>query len=459
MRTIIMACLAASVAAPALAQETGQDFSVAFVHTDVNMTNQILNFQEGITDDQEFILRSKAAGTMKKDALYLGGAFRGGILLEWTNEDGKFPLLSRFPDSHGSEDTAQDFIVQNAALSFVAGGDWVSFVGQLEYSETEFRRDQEELQLREAYVIIGDLTKSPFYAAFGRKTIDFGEFNSYNPYVHSVNQHFFWALSDDAVLELGAIGDDWRVSATAIPGTRQLRTALSGDEGRIVDFPNFVLAGGGVETDEGEISNFAVKGKKSFDLSGFAGGSVATFSASYLHDTIYRNNITAHTRSALERLGPPNAPLPLPFVLVEERTGLYNLNATLQNERFDFNVEYTSSTSPWVATQFDDATGLEFPGVRDLQAITVQGRWHTEVMGKPTDFAAVFGRGILGPEDTEFDEADQHALSAEVLISDNLRLGAEYVYLNGFQPFVGVQDVSDTSVESHAVMFGVRGRF
>ncbi|WP_370338999.1 DUF3573 domain-containing protein [Parvularcula marina] len=407
------------------------------VERDRALTEKVLDFQEGLTSDVPYLLKRYEAGELKTNSIYVGGLIRGGLYKEQTNTAGKFPILSRFPFQHDSDTDNTEALIQNAAVTFTGNfGKWVTAFAQIEHSEVFYRPDQDNVQLREAYVIFGNLEQSPFYAAVGRKTVDFGQFDTFTPFTHSVNQHYFWTLSDDPVVEVGYIGDTFRISGTLINGSRQMRVAYSDNDD--------------------VFGNFAVKAEKVFTLDRI--GARARLSASYLHDTIYNNNFTAHTEEAIIRAGPPNAPA-FPPVFFQERNGLMNVAALLNFENIDVEAEYTRSTDKWPATTMSALTGESYDDSPVLQAITLQGRYNFDLMGKDANFSAVLSRGIFGPDDTEFDLADQHSAALEWSVLPFLNLGAEYVYNNGFQPFVGIQEASDTGVESHTFIIGGDARF
>lgn len=401
------------------------------------LTDHILDFQEGLTGDVPFLLRNYQAASLEPNTVYFGGYLRGGLYAEYTNTDGKFPLLSRFPHQHDDDDSNTDAVLQNAAISVVGNfGRWVTALLQIEHSEVFFRQDHDSVQLREGYVIVGNLEKAPVYVAIGRKTIDFGEFDTFTPFTHSVNQHYFWAQSDEPVIEFGYMKDNFRASTTLISGKRQLRTAFAGHNG----YPG----------------NFAVKVENAFAIEKIRAN--AHVSVSYLHDTIYRSNFTAHTADALGRQAPPNAPV-FPNVYVEDRVGLINLAGMLSTSNADFGIEYTRATDKWPATSLSGVTGEVYDDVPVLQAITLQGRYRFNMLNRDAAVSAVLSRGIFGPDDSEFDMADQHSLAAEWDILPFATVAAEYVYNNGFQPFVGIQDVSDTNVESHTFILGGEAKF
>ncbi|GGG89466.1 hypothetical protein GCM10007420_00590 [Glycocaulis albus] len=394
--------------------------------------------QEFVTGDAPWLLRARRAGVIDANTLTIGGYFKAAQFFERTDTAGKFPILNRFPNQHGPGTRNDDFVVNAAGIAFTGTlGDWLTGYLQYEYSEVTFTGDQNQVQAREFYAVLGNLDVFGGYIAYGRKTIDFGEQTGYNPFTHTINQHFFWTLADSPVVELGYIGDDWRVSATLADGDRMLRTGQTLDRN------------GGLG------SNFALKAERVFR---FDEARALRISASYLHDTIYNNNFTAHTFQAINRFGPPNAPRP-PRVYIAERVGLWDVAAEYTTPRYDLAVEYTQTTRPWVAVSYNNDTGQPLPGARELSALSIMGRYRTEVAGYDATLAAVLSGSILGPDGTEFDAVYQHVISGELHLNRFVDLGVELVLNEGWQPFVGIQDVADSSVQSQALLIGLTARF
>lgn len=426
--------LAASVAAVPLAATAQQaEAPASLVLTNIDYSWDQLNFQETVTGKTGALLKHRADGNLYDDKIYVNGLFKGSVMFEKSNTPGKFPILSRFPNQHGDDTFGVQQVIQAAAIGFTSTfGSWTTMYLQAEYSEVEFAQDQDEFQLRKAYVVLGDLRKFPVYLAFGRKTIDFGNFESYNPFTHSISQHFFWAQSDAPVAELGFDYNGWNATFTAMDGSRHLRVAMS---------------------EEGSF-NFATKLQKTVGL----GGGALTVGASYLHDTIYRNNFTAHTFQAFDRQGPPNAPV-FPQVFLEYRNGAADAWLEYNHPRFDLQFEYTQLIKDWPGTILEDENGNPILDGTKLGTFTAQGRYKTELFGFPSRFTALFSQSDLGPSDTEFDFARQHVLSLETELNDYMNVGVEYVFNHGFQPFIGIQDVSEQDVKSHTTILGVRARF
>jgi predicted porin len=138
--------------------------------------------------------------------------------------------------------------------------------------------------------------------------------------------------------------------------------------------------------------------------------------------------------------------------------GLWDVAAEYTTDSYDLAVEYTRSTELWPATSYDTNTGAELPGARHLSAVSAMGRYKTDLFGIATDFSAVYSKSIIGPDNTEFDELTQHVIGMEMHINKYMDIGAEGVFNGGFQPFVGIQDVSDSGVDSQVGIVGLKLR-
>ena len=428
------------------------------VRTNPFHTRDMLDWQENTTGKTMTLLANRKAGNLKPNSLYIGAGMKGGFMWQKTDTAGQFPILSRFPDFSPSTDReAGVFAINNAALSFTSTfGDWTTLYMQPEYSETNFAGDQDELQLRKAFVVFGNLEKSPFYAAFGRKTIDFGNFDGYNAFTHTEAQHYFWAASDQPVLEVGFYKNGLKMTASAFSGGRQLRTAYADEQNNI--------------------ANYAFSAEKEFLL---GNGGAFTVGGGYLHDTIYRNNWTAHTFRQIANGTPPTN-------LIEYRNSAVNAFAEYNSDFLDLMVEYTTTLEPWGAAIPQDVDGFVDPAYlidplgspndldnisfdQNLDVLVAQARIKPKLPnGKRLAIAAVgswgnigddfVGTGMMG-QPTTWEKNQQHALSLEYPISPYLDVGAEYVYNKGFIPFVAPQQVSNDETQAHAINVGFKARF
>jgi hypothetical protein len=435
------------------------DIGGVTVRTNALHTRDMLDWQENTTGKTLTLLANRANGTLKDNSVYLGAGFQGGLKWQKTDVDGQFPILSRFPFfSDRTDDSAGVFAIDHAALSFTSTfGDWTTLYLQPEYSETEYGRDQDEFQLRKAYVVFGNLEKSPFYAAFGRKTIDFGNFDSYNAFTHNEGAHYFWAVSDQPVLELGLYSNGFKLTGSAFSAGRQLRVGLAGEENNI--------------------GNYAFNAEKEFRF-GNDKQNAFTVGGGYLHDSIYRDNFTAHTFQ-----GRQDGTAPANFI--EYRNSLVNGFAEYNSPFFDAMVEYTTTLKPWGAAIPQSIDGTPLPQFlidptgsttdidninfdEKLSTLVAQARIKPMVYGRRMNIAAVGSWGNISDDTgnisargtpTSFESNQQHAFSVEYPVNDYLEFGAEYVYNKGFIPFVAPQQVSNDETQAHAINIGFKARF
>jgi len=422
----------------------------------------MLDWQENTTGKTLTLLVNRANGVLPENSLTIGAGIKGGLMWQKTNDAGKFPLLSRFPFFSERTDTeAGVFAINNAALSFTgAFGDWTTVYLQPEYSETEYPGEQDELQLRKAFVVLGNLKKMPFYAAFGRKTIDFGNFDSYNPITHTEAQHYFWAVSDQPVLELGYYDDGLKITGSAFSGGRQLRVAYA--------------------QEENNIQNYAFNIEKEF---GLGKNGAFTVGGGYLHDSIYRNNWTAHTFRGIQEGTPPAN-------FIEYRNSIVTGFAEYNSDFFDAMVEYSTTLEPWAAAIPQSPDGTPLPQYlvdptgsttdidninfdQNLEVLVAQARIKPLLPnGKRIAISAVGSWGNIGDDfvgvsvldpsgqtQTSWKKNQQHVLGVEYPVSPYLDIGAEYVYNKGFIPFVNPQNVSSNDTEAHAINIGLKARF
>tara|TARA_R110002096_G_scaffold433667_6_gene652997 strand:- start:1699 stop:3018 length:1320 start_codon:yes stop_codon:yes gene_type:complete len=378
-------------------------------------SKKIVNWQQYVTEKPYHILQQTKLGGVKSNALTVSGAVWGTWMHEQTNVAGKFPILSRFPDQHGSVDTEADrWILNNAALALTGRvGDWVTLFAQGEFSDIEFI-GQDQYQVRKALVMIGNLEKFPLYTYFGRNTVDFGFFDAYNPFTHSVNNHSFRVDSDDPILAIGYAPqfiEGLNFVATAIPGGRHLRVADSDGSGQ---FDNYA-------------ANLTYRAIVNDDTAIRVG-------AGWLNSTIYNTEFPHHP-------GPSHG-FSLGNATTDIKNGAWDVNAELRWRKFSIAGEFTTTQESWPST-----------GER-VTALTGQFAYDFDLFGKPTRFSYVYGVNYLGPDDTEYEQLKQIAVGLETEICPNFQLGIEYVRNSAFVPLIAITQASDASVRTDTVIAG-----
>ncbi len=380
-----------------------------FVGTSLSYSEGMLNRQNNAATKIPFALKARRSGQLETNRLYFGGRFVGTVIHEETNTAGKFPILSRLPPSHagGTSDTYS--VVNEISLNATLTLPSVTAFMQGEYSEVEYP-GQSATQLRKFWVAVGDLDRSPVYFAVGRKSVNFGNFSSYAPFTHSHSSHYFWAQTRNPLFEFGYVTDDTQLAFSLISAHRG---------NRVISSPS----------NNGDYDNFALNGSHRFDV----GNSMdLTLGAGFLRGTIYDSAIAHH---------PPGVGID------RDWNGAYDINATLSGQRFDLMAEFTETQEIWPATG------------HKVSALTLQGRYRSELLGKPATWSVMMSRGQQGASGTEWEKMDQVILGLEVDAAKHLKVGIEYMYNNGFVPLIMPTIAGDAGVESHTVVAGVKLTF
>lgn len=392
-----------------------------YVTANTAYADVILDYDENITSKAIDQLIFRQSGRIKNKKVYVSGLFKASYMGEWTNTENAFPILTRFPD-HASGTSSHSFFLDNAAIAFTATPtDYLTLFAQIEYHENHFE-SQDALQLRKAYVTIGDLNRSPLYLTFGRKTINFGDFDQYNPFTQNINNHFFKADSDGLIAEVGFVNKFMHLTATAISGGRHLRTADTAEKD--------------------EINNFAVNGDIFIPI---REGTTLKLGAGYLHGTIYNHTLPHHPGPELDC---PVMPGQQGVPKCRGRNAAWDIRAELTSPMFDIMAEYTATVDPWPATN------------QKLDSFLVQGRYKTELYDHKTHFTVSYSHSDIGPFTTGgpgspiFDSLEQIIAGMEVFINPNFSVGIEYSHNTGFAPLINITDVAKDAEADQLVIGG-----
>lgn len=379
------------------------------VGTSLRYSERIFDRQDDVTNKIAVALRARQSGQLQTNRLYIGGRFVGTIIHEQTDTAGKFPILSRLPPTHtsGTSDTYR--VVNEASLNTTLTLPWVTAFAQGEYTEVEYT-GQDDIQLRKYWLAVGDLDISPFYLGIGRKTVSFGNFATYAPFTHSHSAHYFWAQSEDPLIELGYTTDRTYLTFSLVPSHRGFRVVSSPDN-------------------DGDYDNYALNASHRLTLQNQMD---LTLGAGYLRGTIYDSVIAHH---------PPSTGIDRSW------NGAFNLNATLSGENFDVMAEFTQTEHDWPATE------------HKVSALTLQGRYRAAMFGKPAVYSLSASRGTQGASGTEWEKMDQIVLGVEVEPVKHVSLGLEYVFNDGFVPLIMPKRTGDRDVTSHSLIAGVKLTF
>ena len=393
---------------PAAAEE-GMYNPDGLVRTSLRYSEEMFDRQAHVPNKIARMFLARSEGRLEPGALYLGGRFVATRIWETTNTPGRFPILSRLPPTHTAGTSDGYGVINEISVHTTLALPMVTAFAQGEYTEVEYP-GQKPIQLRKYWVAIGDPDVAPVYLAFGRKTVNFGNFATYAPFTHSHSTHYFWPQSDDPVIELGYVTPRTELAFTLIPAHRGLR---------VLSTPK----------NDGAFSNFAVNGSHRFDL---GKGRRLRLGAGFLRGTIYDSVIAHH---------PPGVGIN------RQWNGLWDVSAVYNAPRFDLMAEFTRTLHDWPATG------------HHVQATTLQGRWRGEVFGRPAVWSASVSRGVQGARGLPWEVMEQAILGLEVDLAPHVKIGAEYMYNEGFVPLILPRVTSVAGVRSHTVIVGAELTF
>lgn len=383
------------------------------VLTDVEVSKDIMERQRHVTDKAIVQLKAIEDGKLKPYRLYLGGRIVGTYIAERTNTDGKFPILSRLPPTHTSGNSDSYGVINDATINATAVFPWLTGFVQGEYTEVEYP-GQDRQQIRKYWVTFGDLEKFPFYATLGKKTVNFGNFESYAPFTHTHSAHYFWAQTDEPLLEIGYVNDH---------GTILTGSLIKNDRGlRVLNSPK----------NDNKYENFALNASQEIAF-GSNDQNRIKIGAGFLRGSIYDSTLAHHP----------------PGIGNNDRfwNNLVNGNIELSFSDFDFMAEYTQTLDDWPATG------------SPVRALTLQGRYNDTISDKATKYTLAYSRGEQGESGDEWHQMQQGIAGIEVDILPHLAIGGEYMINHSFVPLILPRITADDGVVSHTGIVGLKIAF
>jgi len=378
------------------------DLSLGWLQFDSAYTSQMLDFQNRQADKELFLLEH-ALLDEQGTSFTLGAQFRGSAIWGTTNSADKFPYLGRFPtDFVGTTATDLRLLQANQNVTLHLNRSVHGYFETLFSDVFTFPTfNQGSYQVRQAYLVFGDLSRSPFYGFLGKKNVNFGDMGTLSPFTQAVPWHYFAPLAEG-----GGIGFDNQIVNATI-------TALNGSRGiRVVD-----------SSEKGHVNNFAAN-----LLFRLPVGNVGQLNlgAGYLHGTIYNAAVAEHTDSNL--FGPNN--------------GAWDVNALLRLGRLRLAGEYVQTVDPWPATD------------HEVIAYRTEASLESWLLGRPARHSVSWSEGIQGPPGSPFEFNQQLVLGTRVDVHPNVALTLEYVRSMGFAPLINIQRVSDPDVVQNSVVWG-----
>lgn len=371
------------------------------IRIDTDLSQHMLDFQNRQSDKQVDLLNGNhSAG---EPEIILGAQFRGSGLYGQTNTPNKFGYLGRFPTDF-TGNSATDLRLLQANQSVIANvTPWATGYVETLFSDVFTFPDfkQGSFQVRQAYVVLGDLDAFPIYGFIGKKNVSFGDFSTLSPFTQAVPWHYFAPIAEGAGLGFSANG--LNATVTALNGSRGIRVVDSSNKGKLNNF----AANIDYEIPLGDSSSVAIGG-------------------GYLHGTIYDQAVAEHLNPGL--FGPMNA--------------AWDVNGRATLGPVQVAGEYVQTVDPWPATG------------HIVQAYRTEAALRLHEFGLPMMFSGSWSSGIQGDATDEFEFNNQLVIGSRWDAHENVYFTFEYVRSLGFAPLINIQTVSDKSVRQNSFVFG-----
>lgn len=374
-----------------------------FVRFNARYAYEILDPTTNINRKQRLILERRKDGTLAPDRLHVEGAVTAVADFQKSNRDDKFAYLMRHPTARNQVgDTVSEATIHSAQLGVTGTlGDWLTghavtlFDPEQSFGEgTNADLERNQLQMRRAYVLLGDLDRWPYYVSLGKMAAPFGLTDTVNPFTASTVWHAFGALANGVTV--GYVSDGLNLSFMGIQGGAQFRAANTPVEGTAVP---------------GRVNNFAVDASYSLGL-----GKTGTLllGASYLHGTAYCQDFPV-----------------VHFEPCRDNNPAFDIYGRLVVDRLTLKGEFAQTLDEWPGT-FNPAMP-EF-AASNVTSFDIGAKYRFDLDGGPLDLSAEFSRLIAGPDGAPWEHQDQLVLGAAWFARPSAKLFAEYIRTEGYTP-------------------------
>ena len=401
---------------------------------------EILDHRRGVSQRSEIILDAIDGGELDSMVTLSG---RAVVIADahWSNTPNKFGYLMRHPSGNNQRTKAtQEVAISSVQLAITATpAKGVTMYAELLYDPeqsfgagtlTALGRNQ--IQMRKAFVLIGDKSVTPFYAAIGKMDAPFGLMDTVSPFTNSSSWHAFAPL-----VYGGMVGYDkggLNVRAMAIVGGAQFRGANAPVDGTAIP---------------SKLNSFSVDASYTV---GLMEDVEVTLGGSYIHGSAYCQAYP------VQHFGACSTRVPAWAAYGRARWG-----------RLEVIGDFAKTTKIWPGTAVPVATNpalAVFPASK-VTAFTVGARFTPPILGDKLTVSGEFSRFIGGAKDSPWEKQDQWTGGLLYKLAPSVDVFSEYIKVDGFVPLNflsgGNQPAgatwSDQNAESQVVVFGVNAAF
>ncbi len=227
----------------AIAQNGTQEDSKGTIGINSSFSYKMLDPSQNLRK-VNILLEERQKGALKDRSLTIGTSLISIFDYQRSNQDSKFAYLMRHPTSSNQiGKTVTEAVVHSFQISTTGAiNNWITVHAELLYNpEQSFGQGtittltRNQIQLYKAFLVLGDLNKSPVYGAIGKMDAPFGQVGSVSPFSNSTTWHAFGGLGYG--LQVGYRKAGIHAKFMAVQGGSQFR-ALSTPVGNGTNVPS-----------------------------------------------------------------------------------------------------------------------------------------------------------------------------------------------------------------------------
>jgi hypothetical protein len=412
---------------PASARRVGQDRGTGLVGTAPTYAYHMLDHAENVNLKPLYQLLARADGALAQPVT-LSGAVTVLANYQDSNTPDTFGYLMRHPTgANQAGGTVSEAVIHSAQLAATAqltsnltGYFELLYDPQQSFGPgtiTAIARNQ--VQMRRAWLMVGDLEEQPVYALIGKLDVPFGLNETVSPFTNSTNWHAFAGLAFGAMG--GVYTEGFHARAMAVQGGAQFRAANAPVNGTAVP---------------SRLNNFALDASYTAPL---GDRNEVRLGGSYIHGSAYCQDYPVF------HFNPCDDNVPAWAVYGH---GRWN-GATLLGE-------FARTTKVWPGSAVPDpANPLSGFEASKVTSFTLGGRYEfgreiASPMRRNIALSAEFSRFIAGDDGAPWEAQSQLVLGASYFVTPSINLFGEYIHVGGFVPlnFVSGGNFADGSTWS-----------
>ncbi|AUC80678.1 hypothetical protein [Lacinutrix sp. Bg11-31] len=365
------------------------------------------------------LLEEKKNGTINNNSLIIGTSLISIFDYQHSNTDSKFAYLMRHPTSNnqiGKE--VSEAVIHSFQLSITATvNSWISTHAEILYNPeqsfgsgtiTDLNRNQ--LQLRKAFVLIGNLDMFPIYGALGKMDAPFGQMGSVSPFTNTTMWHAFGGLGYGA--QIGFAKGGLHAKLMAVQGGAQFR-ALHTPVGDGTNVPS-------------KINNYVADINYSFNI---LEDVKLLVGASYLKGSAYCQDFPVTH-----------------FSSCKENNPAYTYYGTLSiNNRLIVKGGFAKTTKVWKGT-YNPAPPLNIFEASKVSSLDVGAKYDLNENGKfKHTISGEFSNFRAGADGAPWERQNQMVLGFATLINNSSKLFAEVFRTDGYAPLNFISGSDDNA--------------